>query len=204
MAQKGLEALVEQLPLPAAIVDWSLQPVFHNAAARNLCGDLRTAANGSPFKNSRADFQLPAPLLGVCREFKKECESTINTRPAMLRGKQATRHYSSPSLRASVTLLSAQYPSVAKPSFLLKLEKVSSSAELDLRNGFAQLDKLTRSQREIVELVREGKSNQEVANTLSRTVGTIKTELHAIFQKLGISSRGKLMALFQSAGKLPL
>ncbi len=118
----------------------------------------------------------------------------------MLRRQKSTRQFTSASFRASVTLIPVGYPSVAKPSFLLKLEKLSAANEP--RNGFVQLEKLTRSQREIVELVREGKSNQEIADALCRTVGTVKTELHAVFRKLRINSRGRLMALFQSAVSL--
>jgi len=48
-----------------------------------------------------------------------------------------------------------------------------------------------------VKLVCAGESNQEIAETLGRSVNTVKSELHAIFKKLGIPSRARLMALLR-------
>jgi DNA-binding NarL/FixJ family response regulator len=62
-------------------------------------------------------------------------------------------------------------------------------------DNLVALAKLTRAQRQIVDLVCQGKSNQEIADDLSRTLGSIKIGLNAIFNKLGVESRSKLMVL---------
>ena len=60
-----------------------------------------------------------------------------------------------------------------------------------------QLRDLTPREREIALLVCEGCSNAEVAKRLSKSVLTIKTQLNAVFRKLGVASRAKLMALLR-------
>lgn len=53
---------------------------------------------------------------------------------------------------------------------------------------------LTPREREIALLVCEGHTNAEVAQRLSKSVLTIKTQLNSVFRKLGVTSRAKLMA----------
>jgi DNA-binding CsgD family transcriptional regulator len=195
VAQKALEVLVEQIPLPAVIVDWNLRPIFHNAAARDLCGELQESPNAGPIKHHRSEFRLPAPLLKACEELKAKCETKINTSPAKLRAKETMRQLAFASLRASVMLVPSYYPSLGEPSFLLTLERALMAGRQAPPSNFAALIKLTRAQRQIVDLVCEGRSNQEIADRLSRSLGTIKIELNVIFKKLGVDSRSKLMVL---------
>jgi DNA-binding CsgD family transcriptional regulator len=60
-----------------------------------------------------------------------------------------------------------------------------------------QLRDLTPREREIALLVCDGHSNAEVAKRLSKSVLTIKTQLNSVFRKLGVESRGKLMAMLR-------
>ena len=55
---------------------------------------------------------------------------------------------------------------------------------------------LTNRQSQVVELLKAGLSNKEIACRLSIAEGTVKLHLHAIYQRLGISTRGKLIAFF--------
>jgi len=51
---------------------------------------------------------------------------------------------------------------------------------------------LTRRERELVELVRQGLRNRDIAAQLGVTEGTVKVYLHAIFDKLGVDNRTEL------------
>jgi DNA-binding NarL/FixJ family response regulator len=53
---------------------------------------------------------------------------------------------------------------------------------------------LTPREREILELIGEGFSNQEIADHLVVEVGTVKNHVHSILQKLGLDSRQKAAA----------
>ena len=53
---------------------------------------------------------------------------------------------------------------------------------------------LTARQRQIVALLIQRMSNQEIARVLSITDGTVKVHLHQIFERLDVTSRAKLVA----------
>jgi two-component system, NarL family, nitrate/nitrite response regulator NarL len=55
---------------------------------------------------------------------------------------------------------------------------------------------LTQRERQIVRLVCEGLSNKEVGQRLNITDGTIKVHLHKIFEKLRVSNRTALVAVY--------
>ena len=51
---------------------------------------------------------------------------------------------------------------------------------------------LTRRERELVELVRQGLRNRDIASELGVTEGTVKVYLHAIFDKFNVENRTEL------------
>ena len=51
---------------------------------------------------------------------------------------------------------------------------------------------LTRRERELVDLVRQGLRNRDIANELGVTEGTVKVYLHAIFDKFNVENRTEL------------
>ena len=58
---------------------------------------------------------------------------------------------------------------------------------------------LTRRELQIVRLVSEGLSNKEIGRRLNITDGTIKVHLHKIFEKLRVSNRTALVAVYFSS-----
>ena len=56
----------------------------------------------------------------------------------------------------------------------------------------SSLPALTPRERELVELVRQGLRNRDIAAQLGVTEGTVKVYLHSIFDKLGVASRTEL------------
>jgi two-component system NarL family response regulator len=48
---------------------------------------------------------------------------------------------------------------------------------------------LTKREREILQLLALGKSNREIAEDLSITLGTVRIHVHAILQKLDVRDR---------------
>ena len=58
--------------------------------------------------------------------------------------------------------------------------------------GHGEPPTLAPRERELIKLVRNGLRNREIAQQLGVTEGTIKVYLHAVFQKLGVSSRTEL------------
>ena len=56
----------------------------------------------------------------------------------------------------------------------------------------SSLPPLTPRERELVELVRQGLRNRDIAARLGVTEGTVKVYLHSIFDKVGVASRTEL------------
>ena len=54
---------------------------------------------------------------------------------------------------------------------------------------------LTRREQEVAQLVCEGQSNQEVAENARLSLPMVKKHLHAVFRKLQVPSRTRLVAL---------
>lgn len=53
--------------------------------------------------------------------------------------------------------------------------------------------RLTQKENEIVQQIKEGKTNQEIADTLFISLSTAKTHINNIYKKMGIKSRKELL-----------
>ena len=58
---------------------------------------------------------------------------------------------------------------------------------------------LTDTQRMVAELVMDGLTNREIAQTLFVSTKTVETHLRAAFRKLGVGSRQELSAVLADA-----
>lgn len=61
---------------------------------------------------------------------------------------------------------------------------------------FAQTILLTEREREVCRLLLEGLTNQEIADQLHISTGTVKAHIHSIFQKAQVTHRYELLRLF--------
>lgn len=61
-------------------------------------------------------------------------------------------------------------------------------------NSAKRVAVLTHRRRQVAKLACRGFSNREIAEKLGVTVGTVKTHLHAIYEKLDVHSRDELSA----------
>lgn len=80
-------------------------------------------------------------------------------------------------------------PSVASALItrIAELKRCAYSVEQNKVNG--QWDELTPREREVLEFLAQGCSNQEIAEVLIIEVGTVKNHVHSIFRKLDIRER---------------
>lgn len=61
-----------------------------------------------------------------------------------------------------------------------------------VKERVARAPALTPRERDLVDLVRQGLRNRDIASRLGVTEGTVKVYLHAIFDKLGVDNRTEL------------
>ena len=73
----------------------------------------------------------------------------------------------------------------------LLMEKVAHLSEklAEMSIDASDYEELTGREREVLDLVATGRSNQEIANTLVIEVGTVKNHVHNILTKLKVHSR---------------
>ncbi len=64
------------------------------------------------------------------------------------------------------------------------------------------VEPLSERELHVLRLVAEGKSNGEIAARLVVSVGTVKSHVHTIIQKLGVSSRTQAAAKARKLGLL--
>ena len=78
---------------------------------------------------------------------------------------------------------------------------VRSFHSREAREGTDELDRygITPREREIIELICAGKTNQEIAEGLFISVATVKDHNHNIFRKTGVRNRVQLVNLFKGA-----
>lgn len=71
------------------------------------------------------------------------------------------------------------------------MTRVTELAQLfaDIESGINEAIDLTPREREILELIGQGLTNQEIADHLVIEVGTVKNHVHSILQKLDVSNR---------------
>lgn len=92
---------------------------------------------------------------------------------------------------------------VAAETLILAIRSVAagaswwdSTATAEIRNAVspipdekAEAERLTRREQEILALIAAGKTNQQIADRLYITPGTVRVHVHAILHKLGVSDR---------------
>jgi len=78
------------------------------------------------------------------------------------------------------------------------LEPVLERESMIRREISHQLERfgITRREREVIELICQGKSNQEIADDLFISLQTVKDHNHNVFQKTGVKNRVGLVKLF--------
>jgi len=68
------------------------------------------------------------------------------------------------------------------------------------RDISADADALTERQREVLELLRQGKSNKAIGSTLGLSLATVKAHVSAVFKGLKVKNRAEALAVAKRAG----
>ncbi len=200
-ARVASEQLLRRLPLPTVLLDWDLHVVHSNPAARDCCSLWNLGRGQARAIKSRADFQLPAVLLEKCRELKAQWNDKMLERYSLASpAGHPVCHPSQPDLRANIHLVQRSTGSITKPIFRVDFEEASglkSHAAAGTQTPLSLNLRLTRRERELMELICQGAANKEIADRLSLSLGTVKKELNTLYRKLEVPSRSRLMALMR-------
>jgi DNA-binding CsgD family transcriptional regulator len=194
-----LEGFLSRLPMPTILLRWNLKPIYQNRAARDFCALWEKGPEEAQLMN--ATSPIPSEILDRCRLLKQQWAHA--QRPiAPLTGfkEERVRHPRSPHLRATIHLKQLSSCGVAQPHFLIECEDLRSSTAAHTGPTSAHLPhlvRLTRREQEVARLVCEGRSNQEIADDACLSLPMVKKHLHAVFRKLEVPSRSRLITLMR-------
>lgn len=94
-------------------------------------------------------------------------------------------------IKYTVVVLGSEEKSLLGP---LKPESLYQKSPVD---AFSLLYNLTERENEILAELLAGKSQQEISEELVIAIGTVKTHVHNVYQKIGVTKRNQLMVRYQ-------
>ena len=97
---------------------------------------------------------------------------------------------------AAVLILSNFIPIYwLKQFFVKKYVDIDSTKTEGILEMLTEEYRISKREREIIELILKGKSNKEIEDILCISFSTVKNHIYNVYQKMGINSRGQLMHL---------
>lgn len=164
-------ALTEEHRPDAVVMDVAMPILNGIEAARQICNKLPQTAVVFLSMHSDEAYVLKALKVGARGYLLKDSaeQDLINAVKAVSEGK------------------SFFSPAISK---MLVEDYVRQMQELKLEDSY---DLLTTRERELLQLLAEGKNNKEVANLLNLSLHTVETHRSNIFQKLNLHSGAELI-----------
>ncbi len=189
--REEMRSFVRRTARATCVLDWELAVAGASRAARENCARWNNGRDNSRLKPP--PFRLPDSLREACADLKTHWISSQREEPVA--GSVQRRHVQHPlrpTLQATVSMHLFHLDPFAKPGFLIEFAADMSSSPVLSR--LRQDPQLTPGESALVELVRRGLSNQEIAQHTGKALGTVKNLLHALFKKAGVRSRSALTA----------
>ena len=133
---------------------------------------------------------------------RPDIDLLIQTAPAHVRGYLTFNHLSDEEFARSLDIIAHGGAVIEPISAALLLEYLAARPETGAASHAQSMaTELTAREEEVVEYVRRGLSNKEIAMEMSISLGTVRAHLRSIFRKLEVSSRAGAAA--KSLGMRP-
>jgi DNA-binding CsgD family transcriptional regulator len=185
------QTVLDDLPIGLLVVSSRGTPLWFNREAEIVCAVWnRSVLRRDALPLKRAEFVLP-PVLW------EECQALLQADTASVRAEPRIVSEPDRGLHAVIRLLHRP-ARTGPPACYLQLDyrRPRGDRERPLSPGaVALLARLTEREREVAMRVREGLRTTEIAAELRRSPLTIKTQLAAVFGKLGVRGRTRVAAL---------
>jgi DNA-binding CsgD family transcriptional regulator len=179
--------MLEEVPVGLLLLDADLVPLWFNAEAARACAVWNFGERKGAALRAREAFALPEPLAAACHALATDAAAAG---PLVVSDHARGLH-----ARVQLHLPPGRR---ARAAFHVQLDYRRPRGDRDrpLSPGaVALLARLTEREREVAMRVREGLSTRDIAAELRRSPLTVKTQLAAIFLKLGVRGRGRMAAL---------
>lgn len=191
-AQLSLEHLVSPLPLPMVTVGWDLKLNFANNAARDaITAWVHGEANARALKPSQI---LPVDLRQACLTLKETWNESVRTDTGAPTRSLALEHTTTSGFRAVIQIVETGAGRSLQPSFTI-LFHLPPARLAEVGHALGHLTKLTRSEQQVARIAAAGCTNIEISQRLGISLNTVRAHLRHVFEKLGITTRGRLAPL---------
>jgi DNA-binding CsgD family transcriptional regulator len=184
-----LKLIADSIPIGLLVLDLELQPIWFNAEAARACAVWNYGERMGIAMRERRVFEVPPPITAAAAHLRTRWNEGALPGPALI-SEEAQALY------AQVLL---HVPRASeRAAFHVQIDYRRPRGDRDRAvspNTLALLARLTAREREVAIRVRDGLSNVEIARELYRSPLTIKTQLRAIYQKLGVGCRTRVAAM---------
>ncbi len=178
-------AMLEDVPVGLLLLDAEARPLWFNEEAARACAVWNHGERHAAALRARHAFRVPAALAEACHELRHDPASDpVKVISENTRGLHARIKF--------------QPSATGDAAFHIQLDyrRPRGDRHRPLSPGaVALLARLSEREREVAMRVREGLRTAEIAAELRRSPLTIKTQLAAIFAKLGVRGRTRVAAL---------
>lgn len=183
--------MLEEVPVGLLLLDEDLRPLWFNAEAALDCAVWNHGERKAAALRPRSAFHVPPPILAACSALRDAW-----SKDGPVPGSQVVSDHAR-GLHARVKLhIPARRGQSPAFHVYLDYRRPRGDRHRPLSPGaVALLARLSAREREVAMRVREGLRTGEIAAELRRSPLTIKTQLAAIFAKLGVRSRTRVAAL---------
>jgi DNA-binding CsgD family transcriptional regulator len=191
--RRDFEGFLGKLPLPTILLRWDLKPIYQNPAAREFCAVWEKGPEQA--KLTKAASPIPSEILDRCRLLKQQWAETP---PQPILEEQRVHHPQLLHLRATIQLRHLKSARVTRPHFVIECEDLNrngAQSNGSTNSHLPALLRLTRREQEVARLACEGRSNKEIADNACLSLPMVKKHLHAIFRKLEVPSRSRLVTM---------
>ena len=166
------------------VLDSDRQVVEFNPLAVALCARW-LKENPRKWKLPHA-LQIPPEVLQACQE--------LNQADAPSLTELTIRNAQQPDLLCRIRHITIKGPALNSGNFLLRLLHSKTQGK-QLASPKPEV-MLSPRETELADLVCQGRTNVQAAKELGKSLSTVRTQLHAIFQKLGIKRRTDLARIW--------
>lgn len=183
---------MDELPVGFIVLSASGRAMWFNREADVVCSVWnRTPLRADALPLSRTDFKVPDAIWAACQkllEAERKGEKVPKTELVQEpeRGLYATAR------------LHPRSDGSGPPACFVQLDYRRPRGDRDRPvspAAFALLSRLTFREREVALRVRDGLTTAEISKELRRSQLTIKTQLAAIYRKLGVANRARVTAM---------
>lgn len=195
-----LEILFQSLPFGALVVDARQRLFFANSEALHVLSLWRSEGPRAGPKKHRFEAFLPPDIAAACdrlqHEFMKRTRADKRLRPNFA-ARLRVQHNDRPKLSAVVSLERSRRDRAVAGFCILLQDGLTCNIAAGRGD---QLALLTAAERHVAKTVASGLTNEEVADALGKSLGTVKAQLRSIFAKLGVRTRTQLVSALRSMG----